>query len=430
MKIYSTKSGVSLLIGIVMVTILLLFGMTVSGMVVESIRQSVSVNRANQAFYAAEGALEEGLYQNVTLGAGFTGEVTESNIRLDASGAPCTENSTDPACDYPATASYQIGGQVPVGLRYNPPYGEYGIPTPGTGTVGTNCDPLEADIDTSAPYFFISTTKEPNFLISNLTSITDYQRLTTDPKENPCNWNKLKVGDSVSIPLYYTTYPEGPDSEGIPTNVFTSGTSFSLRMRTACKNGMVYCPSADRYVLNTDPLHSDNVYKGNDPIVAWQVTGVNSEGKQETLEGKTNTDENGLDVQNSTIIHEIKINTSTNFVVLESSNPLFYKGIDLNGKEGNIQNFILGAVEPDWSERGILDKPTLKLSVIHSLLSDDGETNVPYLEYQVLSSTNLTTPPADTVQTIRAEGYSGEFKQVLEVKQPQESGLLEYVIQQ
>ena len=53
---------------------------------------------------------------------------------------------------------------------------------------------------------------------------------------------------------------------------------------------------------------------------------------------------------------------------------------------------------------------------------------MPYLEYQLLS--NVSVPPTDTVQTITSEGFSGTFKQVLQVKVPQDSGILEYVIQQ
>jgi len=55
---------------------------------------------------------------------------------------------------------------------------------------------------------------------------------------------------------------------------------------------------------------------------------------------------------------------------------------------------------------------------------------IPYLEYQLLSSLALSTPPADTSQTITSEGLSGEVKWTLEVKKPQGGGLLEYVIQQ
>jgi hypothetical protein len=72
--------------------------------------------------------------------------------------------------------------------------------------------------------------------------------------------------------------------------------------------------------------------------------------------------------------------------------------------------------------------PVLKLSVIHSLDGSDGNT-IPYLEYQILT-TGTSQPPTDVNQTITAEGYSGSFKQVLEVKNPQQSGLLQYVIQQ
>ena len=75
-------------------------------------------------------------------------------------------------------------------------------------------------------------------------------------------------------------------------------------------------------------------------------------------------------------------------------------------------------------------KPVLKLTVIHSLAESDFLT-VPYLEYQITSDVaGGGYEPANSAQTIRAEGLAGTFKQVLEVKIPQETGLLEYVIQQ
>ncbi|MFO0780946.1 MAG: hypothetical protein U0519_03630 [Candidatus Gracilibacteria bacterium] len=66
--------------------------------------------------------------------------------------------------------------------------------------------------------------------------------------------------------------------------------------------------------------------------------------------------------------------------------------------------------------------------VIHSL-DELGGSKIPYMGIVITDGT-VTPPPTDTTQTVKAEGYSGSFKQVLQVKNPQETGLLEYVIQQ
>lgn len=113
-------------------------------------------------------------------------------------------------------------------------------------------------------------------------------------------------------------------------------------------------------------------------------------------------------------------------------------GVDSKGCRGSIQKFLTNtdtvtgcpstAMPPNWSLQYIT-KPVLKLSVIHSL-DEFGADKIPYIEYQILTDASLPAAPTDTTQTIKAEGYSGTFKQVLEVKNPQETGLLEYVIQQ
>jgi hypothetical protein len=176
------------------------------------------------------------------------------------------------------------------------------------------------------------------------------------------------------------------------------------------------------------------------PVVAWQITATSLDHKTTyTLKPITMFDSVAHSRATlNTEIFEGRINSAMNsttnpFQVLPSPRPPLAPlegGADLNNNMGKIIDFL-------WNNPGvfyrtdlnIINQPVLKLTLVHSLDAYTGGTSVPYLEYQLLTDSNLR-PPADTSQTITAEGVFGTFKQVLEVKQPQESGLLEYVIQQ
>lgn len=424
------RSGVSLLISLILVGILVIFGLTISNIVISSIRESANVNRANQAFYAAEGALEKGLLENLQHGAGYT-----SNVETVGYGqfGMCTDPANCSSCcstkypndlslcvsacmsgnsGSPLKATYKIQGQVPVSSQYAS--SQYGIPTPGSGDVGKNCDPLTA-------------VKSGSFYWPE-----GSQTVYSDPTDHPCNWNKIRVGETVAIPLYYT------DSNGDPVNLMTPNSTFQLKIRTACSDGSEFCAPLDRYDLNY--LQGDATYNGNDPIVSWQIVGEDSNAGGTTLTLGPyiyflwNNDLGPL----ATIIHEKKINNTASYIVLNTDSF----GEDPDKCRGEIRYFLTNnasAVDGGggllgcsstlkWDTQQIV-KPVLKFTVIHSL-KDILNNDIPYLEYQLLSSSNMSSQPSNVSQTVTAEGFSGSFKQVLEVKQPQESGLLEYVIQQ
>ena len=134
-KNYKKREGVSLLIGLGLVFVIMFFSLIVGNVVVSSIRQSANVNRANEAYFGAEGALEEGLLANYKAGAGYSTDKYKD--------VPYVNNSR-------IAAKYKIAGQVPESLKYGPASqygGMYGIPTPGSGNVATVCDPLHPPID-------------------------------------------------------------------------------------------------------------------------------------------------------------------------------------------------------------------------------------------------------------------------------------------
>lgn len=407
MTIYRKKKGISLLIAVILVGIITLFGLIVRNVVITSIRQSANVNRSNKAYFGTEGALEQGLLENANEGIGYSGDPQNPSY-AGCQGADCPQ------------LEFQVKGQVPVLSSYEAaPYDDmFGVPQPGGGNLIEGCDPLKAF-------------KDKNF---NYTQSSGYVEQPSGPynaTEHPCNWNKIKVGESVTVPLF----KQG--SSG-PENLITSGSDeFILRVRTPCENSEEFCAKIDRYDLSI--LNEVDDYGNNEPIVTWQIDGEDQNGESLVLNPYINTLSDTLQFQSS-IISEQRINVAKNtpfdgiFTVLRFSNNMtdsLYWGVDLNDCIGPITTYLISdsndCIDYDWNERNI-SNPAFKLSVINSTKADDA--TIPYLEYQILTNFITGLPPTSSDQTIRAEGLSGEFKQVLEVKQPQESGLLEYVIQQ
>ena len=206
---YKTSRGVSLLIAMGLVTVIVLFGLIVSNVVVTSIRQSANVNRANEAYFAAEGGLEQGLLENMKQGAGYTGDL--------------------PPIDYDGgvSAAVSVQGQVPADIKYlaGDYAGKYGTPTPGTGNVGEDCNPLEPHLKG--------------------VFTTDTGAQEDEPANHPCNWNKLTTGETASIPLYYE------DTNGAHNLVTNNNDEIIIRVRAACVDGNRSClntlTSTDRY---------------------------------------------------------------------------------------------------------------------------------------------------------------------------------------
>lgn len=407
----STKPGTSLLVGLGLTTIIVLVSLGVTTVVISSIRESANVTGANQAYYAAEGALEEGLWVNQGKGAGYSDSAVVSSK--------------------PPKSSYTIGGQVNEALSYSD--GSYGIPAPGTGTAGKDCDKLN-------PYV------KNYFAFDAATGKYSINSSGTDPKEHPCNWSKIKVGESVSIPLFVSKNVGGTETILNPANSLFNLNSLKIRVRTPCKTGKEYCDNTDRYSLYYDTSSVDKYNATNYTLMSWQIIGTNQNGSKtyvfspligpkllacndapySSFPGNTRCEPDNSEIYSSQI-NFVKISDK---IVVSTDDA----GVDNANNNSTIADFlrntgnylIPGPIRATSTDA--INKPVLKLSVIHSL-KDTATTTIPYLEYQIL--TNATTEaPTDSSQTITAEGYSGNFKQVLEVKNPQGGGLLEYVIQQ
>jgi len=426
---YKTRDGSSLLIALGITSVLVLVSLGVMTIVVSSIRESTNVTGANMAYYTAEGMLEEGLLANQSHGAGYSDEGTQG-------GSACT---THPGTN---CGSYTIVGQVPENYGY--PNIGYGIPAPGTGSAGVGCNPLNP-VYKDAWYY--DSIHNLYYYGADAPTSNDYSRY--EAIDHPCNWNKIKIGDNVSIPLYVTTYdstsncPVVDSASGLricnPADMRLN--SITIKVRTPCSNGKSMCANSERYQFCCFDLNTPAQYmKTNPTVMSWQITASNKNGdKFYTLLPNTTTYLNILNCKddsgnrgrcenksiNNSEIYESQINTgmSSDYIVVKPSDS----GIDQNNNSGLISDYLLNGLSFEGSLDNEINKPVLKLSIIHSLQSQD--TSIPYLEYQVLTNA-ATIPPTDSSQTITAQGFSGTFKQVLEVKQPQGSGLLEYVIQQ
>ena len=255
------------------------------------------------------------------------------------------------------------------------------------------------------------------------------------------------MGQTITVPLYFT------DSSNNPVNLLGAGSTFQLRLRTPCSNlDWQFCPktggSVARFVIDTS--NGDKKFKFMtfylDPVVSWQISGEDYN-KPDTytlgpfLDFKTSS---GYSAKSSAIDKGL-VNTAYNsgLPVLSATATSGF-GVDIFGCRGYINDFLTNnssthtifdcnSTTKWWQNTDQkIKKPVFKFTVIHSLTATSSGGNIPYLEYQILMK-DLAQPayaPTNAYQTITGESVSGSYKQVLEVKMPQESGILEYVIQQ
>lgn len=438
---YGSRRGASLLIALGITTIITLMAIGIATVVVSSLRDSSNLARSNEAYYAAEGALEAGLMDNATKGAGYS-----TNGAQPAYFGAFQQCGNDQAC-LAKTPKYETKGQIPEDKKYSG--GNYGIPTPGTGTVGNNCNPLKAQISGTQYFnekdgkYYPSQNNDPN-----------NQYTLVDPEENPCNWNKIKYGESVSIPLYVTADQQYLTEQGVscaqdPSNLNSyicnpkdlGLTSLIIRVRTPCESGQEMCLSGkiDRYTL--DNTHGDIInVGGDDAILDWQIQAADKGGGKSYVMVPNHSYNLAFKKYNlpDSEIYESRINSyPSNQLEINQNNGTWGVDISPGGKnQGTIFNFLTDLTP--WNLDGgiirtvptdAINKPVLKLTVINKLVDFIGGGSIPNLEYQILINTTKISP-ADSSQTVTAEAFSGGFKQVLESKTAQQGNQIQYVIQQ
>lgn len=394
-KTMEHEKGFALVIALGIVALMSILTIALSTILLDSIKAATNIESSNEAYYAAEAGLEMGLLANKSQAAGF--EKTDTIDYASINGSTDTwkiQGLATCLLTNPLDATSCKSGEENI----------YYIPHQGTGDAGTKCDPLQGYID----------------------------------KDHPCNWGKLSVGESVAIPLYRAVTPgteNDTNNDGILDPDELEITSLKLKIRTPCVNGSSKsdCDGGERYQLDigADPNTSDT-------IMLWEIVGEckkTSDNKDcyLTQVDETSLNKGKLYIYNSEIYADL-INTASDYIVL----PENEFGDDNFNFQGEIINFITNQTadnsddvsEPtktdwEWTQRKI-HKPIFHLTVIHSLSQSDG-SSIAYLEYQM--EIEAGRPVSDAYQTIISEGLSNNFKQSLQIKRSQGTGVLKFVIQ-
>ncbi|MBP9718297.1 hypothetical protein KBD59_03305 [Candidatus Gracilibacteria bacterium] len=235
----SNTRGVSLMVAIMFVSAFLLI---MGGLFDARLRALLAVAERGSndvATYLAQSAAEIGsLYASVSgVGADSAQLPQETRTHLTqvlaaAASAAGIETCADGSC-----VSFQVRGRTVATLRFNN-QNLYSVPEKGTGTAAATC-------------------------------------ANADDADDGCNWNKLFVGDSIEIPLYYT------DSNGreVRLDLTQPNSYFSLRVRAPCEGYVENCPADDRIVLYppTDNADAYRDVKKDQVLMQWSINSTDGE---------------------------------------------------------------------------------------------------------------------------------------------------------
>jgi len=376
-NITRTNSGMAMVMMLVLVPILMFLAMSFVDPIVRSFRSTVNDQKTLLAKNVADSMFEVALWESRGAGIGENvhnenwpeGEVFEydfgdATVRWSVMGTPSTDE--DKLIDE-----------------------WYTIPSPGSGTAGDDyCNTNEPVVDPDSLNEALNTLEiDSEDLGSNYTAL-----------DWPCNWNKLREGENIEIPLYTQ------DAEGHVLNPQDLGLdTFELTIRTPCNpeqindrsdeytNEICRVPyaSGERYVLE-----GDNPGAGVDTvIVLWEITGKQGDETGDSVViGQLDTD---------------NIFSASKFTakVLNGNHP-FFTSLKQSAK-GN-KNYTDVQIGPELQN---LYKPVLRIIPVHTLQDLNG--TVPYLEYQFKAriDTSLDKPVSNTSKVVHVEvmidgGYS------------------------
>ncbi len=413
--------GLSVMLSVILISVIVIFSVGVTTMVVDSSREASNVKQGTTAYYLAEAGLEQALWvhkklvdEGEEIGANTEGEFEGLNGKFKISGL-ASDNLVDAKIDGKYIQPLPWTGDVPW-------HGE------GSNPITGGCNPQKPPTDFTIPGGGGGQGMSKEML----------------PIDHPCNWGKIEVGQKVSIPLF------GIDKDGNQKKI----SEFTIKLRTPCADGEEYCEGKDsRMQLNCFDKGSKilgekcedgemEADKKGEIFMLWQIKMEEGNNGDLLMLNPYNFIQSFLYMPASTSFFEGKLNgalnnTSDTFEMLKTDNQ--QKGVDLNNQEIEIKNFI---------DENTLKNPILTLSIISSLIgcedpiecqySSDSSDNldreikyIPYLEYQIiLDGASSTAPPASKENIINAEGVAGAFSQNIQVKVPVDNSSLEYVIQQ
>lgn len=348
----SSRPGYSLIFAFLIMTVMLI----VAGTAIQNTNEKLvlynELGGSSEAYLAAQSAAESGIMAIQDTDGDGTDDYSPG-YETSQSEAFCWDSDSDGECN--TWGNFVI---VAKQREYN---GYFYSPIFGTGTAGNTEDCNVTDyIDPS------------DGTVSAATIDVD----------DPCHWNKLLVGESVSIPLFDT------DSNGnklFPVDLSGFNT-WELRVRTPCSDG-TNDSDCTRYIL--DETNDSSSVVGGDSIVFWQLTGLDNTGTEVSLIPDDSFGTCGFSqcrnssMVSNTEIYEDKINTtsSSDFVALSSSTTSI-----------NDVTFLTN-----------LSSLYLQLDIVHALEEVSTLESIPYLEWQLVVDSG--EPLADTKSLSLASGY-------------------------
>ena len=290
----------------------------------------------------------------------------------------------------------------------------YVTPTPGTGDAGANCDLYKPNSTNSA------------FIDQTLPAVGP----NLDQVDYSCNWNKLTFGsgqtDRVAVPLYYDNGSLSGTSD-IVNPYFGNApkaTKFYVRLRTPCKpcpeganatadqrttcnenakKDPTVCADTDRYKLDAGGGVNGSTYD-DDIVVQWLINGLcgtDACGLM-PIADKTNSKKPYSSLYESRIYNNNVSPPAGYPTVIHDKTDAY----DTNNYP-NTATIINKNIDPDASENKLkeMTKPVLTLFLNKPLLTEPPlKSNIPYLEYQVLTDYPIGNSKSSLDVTVNVEG--------------------------
>ncbi|MBN1494117.1 hypothetical protein JW911_00055 [Candidatus Peregrinibacteria bacterium] len=377
-----TNKGTALIIAVIFIPLLLILSLAFIGPITSSYRAAAADQKRILAQAVAENLYEQAMFEtkDLPIGANAQGELQPTDIGYGE-----------------AWGRWWVFGQ-PETDKEHLIDGKYYVPSVGTGDAG-------GDYCSSANPVYDS-----NTLKAALAGLDLATNLLSDPADWPCNWGKLKEGQSTEIPLY--SYDENGKIHN-PGNI-----NFELRVRAACNPSSMtdredaytgqICGKSERYVLG-----GEDEIPGETVIVLWEISGKegDEDGKDIYLSGYN------AGISNPSINSYFNVRAINNYNISCSPNTLCQTS-KVKDQDGNYF-YSVSYYMPT------LYKPTLRLMVIHTLREEITGSKVPYVEYQFRTDAPPTgTPPiANSSKIVKIEvmvdgGYSQTLERTIALPKP------------
>jgi len=318
----------------------------------------------------------------------------------------------------------------------------YTVPKANTGDAGLDCSPLHkfTNLEALEAYYGTEGTGQSDpieYLFGN------------NPLNHPCNWGKLKFGNSFSsrivVPLYYAEL--SASDQVIIKNPGDIGLNqLKIKVRTPCKpikariecidgedqNGnpifsqapeCIYpdiCKDTDRYILNPGNFTIDQ----DETIVLWQISGECNVKSTDIFDGTTikNTTETCAMIPDNEVnemtgerkensnseIYESFINNFSAIDQAKFGKIAYYKHI--TDQKKTILNFLTYSQDEIFVEEKTyytsITKPVLQLAMVVNELLSENDKHIPYLEYQIITNVPISNISQQFKTEINYEGQS------------------------